>query len=428
MRWVPNFHLSLRVSLPLTIAVLLALPLAGWGQQELRSGKKGVTVPAPITSTSVDADTQALDVAIKAGSITLSGADGAILDGANPTIKATVTGSNALKVDGSAVTQPVSGTVTVQQSTGTNLHMVCDSGCSGSAGFADNSAFTFGTTAVNPIAGVLDDVATNAATENAAAIIRMTAQKALHINIRNNSGTELGVSGAPLRVDPTGTTTQPVSAASLPLPTGASTLAEQQTQTTALQLIDNLPLAQSAATAGQSGVLAMGAVTTAAPTYTTGNTNPISLQTDGSQRVAVTNTPTVTANAGSGTFNIQANASVNLSQYSGSAVGAANAIHVQPGTGANFATTEQSAAAILAGQQSVTASAVALATNTTKEVCVKALLANTINIYVGPSGVTTSTGLELGPGDSYCTRVTNTNALFVIASTTGAGVSWAARN
>jgi hypothetical protein len=36
--------------------------------------------------------------------------DGAILDGLVPSRKATVTGSNALKVDGSAVTQPVSGT------------------------------------------------------------------------------------------------------------------------------------------------------------------------------------------------------------------------------------------------------------------------------------------------------------------------------
>lgn len=104
---------------------------------------------------------------------------------------------------------------------------------------------------------------------------------------------------------------------------------------------------------------------------------------------------------------------------------------VQPGNTANttpWLVQEQVSSALLAGQQSVTASAVALATNTTKEVCVKALLANTINVYVGPSGVTTSTGLELGPGDSYCTRVTNTNALFVIASTTGAGISWAARN
>lgn len=102
-----------------------------------------------------------------------------------------------------------------------------------------------------------------------------------------------------------------------------ATLAEQQTQTTALQLIDNLPLAQGAATSGQNGVLVQGAVTTAAPTYTTGTTNPISLQTDGSQRVAVTNTPSV---AQSGTWNINsvttlpalpANQSVNVAQING---------------------------------------------------------------------------------------------------------------
>ncbi|MDR4470419.1 MAG: hypothetical protein MRJ68_19335 [Nitrospira sp.] len=117
-------------------------------------------------------------------------------------------------------TQPVSGTVTanagtgnftVVQPTGTNLHVVCDSGCSSSAGFGDNSAFTFGTTAINPIGGVLDDTATNAATENSAAVARITAQKALHMNLRNNSGTEIGTAGAPIRTDPTGSTTQPVS-------------------------------------------------------------------------------------------------------------------------------------------------------------------------------------------------------------------------
>lgn len=103
------------------------------------------------------------------------------------------------------------GTVTVTQGTGTNLHVVCDSGCSSSAGFADNAAFTFGTTPINPIGGVLDDTGTNAATENSAAVARITAQKALHMNLRNVSGTEIGTSGAPLRVDPTGSTTQPVS-------------------------------------------------------------------------------------------------------------------------------------------------------------------------------------------------------------------------
>jgi hypothetical protein len=142
--------------------------------------------------------------------------------------------------------------IPVTQGTGTNLHIVCDSGCSSSAGFADNAAFTFGTTAINPIGGVFDDTSTNNATENSAAVARITSKKALHINLRDNSGTELGVAAAPVQVSLANTAanatavkvdgsavTQPVSAASLPLPSGASTSANQSTIITALQLIDD---------------------------------------------------------------------------------------------------------------------------------------------------------------------------------------------
>lgn len=83
---------------------------------------------------------------------------------------------------------------------------------------------------------------------------------------------------------------------------------------------------------------------------------------------------------------------------------------------------------VLSGQQAVTGSAVALATNTTKSACVKALVSNTINVFVGPSGITTATGFLLAPGESFCAPVTNTNLFFVIASTTGASVSWIATN
>ena len=83
---------------------------------------------------------------------------------------------------------------------------------------------------------------------------------------------------------------------------------------------------------------------------------------------------------------------------------------------------------VLSGQQAVTGSAAALATNTAKTACVKALIGNTINVYVGPSGITTSTGMELAPGEIVCLPVTNTNLLYVIASTTGASVSWIATN
>jgi hypothetical protein len=81
-------------------------------------------------------------------------------------------------------------------------------------------------------------------------------------------------------------------------------------------------------------------------------------------------------------------------------------------------------AAVLSGQQAVTAAAVALATNASKNVCLKALIGNTINVYAGPTGVTISTGMELAPGDAVCLPVNNSNLLYVIASTTGASVSW----
>lgn len=43
--------------------------------------------------------------------------------------------------------------VQVSQATGTNLHMVCDSGCSSSTAPADNSAFSAGVTSSSPISG-----------------------------------------------------------------------------------------------------------------------------------------------------------------------------------------------------------------------------------------------------------------------------------
>jgi len=86
------------------------------------------------------------------------------------------------------------------------------------------------------------------------------------------------------------------------------------------------------------------------------------------------------------------------------------------------------ALAVLSGQQAVTASAAALATNATKNACVEALVGNTINVYLGPSGVSISTGIELPPGATVCWPVMNTNLIYVIASTTGASVSWFASN
>src|SRR6516165_4083079 len=119
---------------------------------------------------------------------------------------------------------------------------------------------------------------------------------------------DIGVSGQPLRIDPTGTTTQPVSgtvtvtqgtaanlnatgsgtvtanqggtwnitniSGTVSLPTGAATSANQPSNAGA-----------ASTTSGQTGNLSMGAVTSAAPTYTTATTNYLSLTLAGALRV-----------------------------------------------------------------------------------------------------------------------------------------------
>ncbi len=152
-----------------------------------------------------------------------------------------------------------------------------------------------------------------------------------------------------VRIDPTGTTTQPISATSLPLPTDAATqttLATLLTESTFTTRINTLGQKTSAnstpvvlasdqsaipitgtITANNSSISTTGSappasatyigasVTTTAPSYTTGQMSALSLTTSGLLRVdgsAVTQpvSGTVTANAGTGNFTVvQATAS-----------------------------------------------------------------------------------------------------------------------
>ena len=75
---------------------------------------------------------------------------------------------------------------------------------------SDKSAFTEGSGSITPIGGVYNETAAGDPSEDQAAAARITAKRGLHVNLRNVSGTELGVLAAPVRVDPTGTTAQPV--------------------------------------------------------------------------------------------------------------------------------------------------------------------------------------------------------------------------
>lgn len=111
-----------------------------------------------------------------------------ITDGTDIVGISTVSGAKALKVD---IVQSVSPGVQ------TNL-----------------STFTEATGKIAVIGAVYNETISNAPSEDQAAALRLTAKSGLHINIRKNDGSELGISTAPLRTDPTGTTTQPVSDAS----------------------------------------------------------------------------------------------------------------------------------------------------------------------------------------------------------------------
>ena len=76
------------------------------------------------------------------------------------------------------------------------------------------------------------------------------------------------------------------------------------------------------------------------------------------------------------------------------------------------------------GQQAVTGTAANLGTAAARSVCVHALITNAINVYAGATGVTTSTGMEMPPGSAYCWTVNNTSLIYVVASTTGASISF----
>jgi hypothetical protein len=93
------------------------------------------------------------------------------------------------------------------------------------------------------------------------------------------SGAAMGVLANPIRTDPTGTTTQPVSAASLPLPSGAATSAKQAQPGTAGTASADVLTVQGIAsmTALKVDLSGTGANTTAVKTDGSAVTQPVSI-------------------------------------------------------------------------------------------------------------------------------------------------------
>jgi hypothetical protein len=176
-----------------------------------------------------------------------------IQDGVGATL-ATVTAGNALKVDGSAVTQPVSGTVTttppsnassnVAQFGGTNI--VTGTGVSGSGipRVTVSNDSTVGLVAGTAVIGhvIVDSGAvTNTPPANQSMNLAQVGGTGVTLGAKTSAASipvVLATDEAALPV--TGTFfqgTQPVSAASLPLPTGAATSANQATEIASLALL-----------------------------------------------------------------------------------------------------------------------------------------------------------------------------------------------
>jgi hypothetical protein len=193
--------------------------------------------------------------------------------------------------------------------------------------------------------------------------------------VKNATASDLKVDGSSV--------TQPVSAASLPLPTGA---------------------AQEHTTAGSPSSVRLSDGSGFYKATTPSDTQPVSAASLPLPTGASTDRTTA-----AGPF------SVRLSNGSS---------FITPTTPSDTQPVAFATGTPFSGQQAVTASAAALPSNAARAVCVKAASSNAISVYIGPSGVSTSTGLELEPGDKVCAPVANSNVLYVVASTTGASVSF----
>jgi len=291
--------------------------------------------------------------------------------------------AGALRVDASATTQPISGTVTANAGSGTftiqsnasvNLNQVAGSAVAtaatgiikvgltdgsgnaitstsnaidvniksgGGSGFSvtDEAAWTAGTSAFAPTGGVFNDSAA-ALTAGQQGTLRATNNRALHVNLRDASANQLLGSKTSANSIPVVIASDQAAVAVNASQSGSWTVsanAGTNLNTSALALdtsVNGLLASQGSTTSGQKGPLIQGAVTTNAPSYTTAQTSPLSLDTSGLLRVSLKDTPANTNNlnvalaASSATVTVSgtvtanqggSNWSVNVAQVAGGA-------------------------------------------------------------------------------------------------------------
>jgi len=193
-----------------------------------------------------------------------------LADGHNVTID-NASGGSAVNIQdgGNSITVDNGGTFVVQEDGAalTALQLIDDA-----VATLGTSTYSEATTKGNIIGAVRNDtLAALANTDNEIAPLQVNASGALYIQ----EGTALDVSGATVIVDGSGVT-QPISAASLPLPSGAATAANQSTGNTSLSTIAGAV----SGTEMQVDVLTM-------PSTAVTNTGTFAVQEDGAALTAL---------------------------------------------------------------------------------------------------------------------------------------------
>jgi len=176
------------------------------------------------------------------------------------------------------------------------LYVDCATGCSSSS-FQDNSSFTAGTTSIG-ITGGWYAASPTACTSGNACAPSMTSDRKMFVQSFQGTSPWVVSNGGTFAVQAAQSGTWTVTGAGGTFPVTGTVTANAGTNlnTSALQLDTtgaSLNLAQASTTSGQTGPLVQGATTTSAPTYTTAKTNPLSLDTAGNLRV--TNTTAIPA-------------------------------------------------------------------------------------------------------------------------------------
>ena len=175
-------------------------------QSTFTAGVTGITPAGGIYFTSIPQLTNA-----QSGAVALTASRSMhVIDDNSAALLAAVTssipaGTNLIGKTGIDQTTPgvtngvslTNASVTVIQGTGSNLHVACNSGCSGSGGtaIADRTAFSYGTTLFTPMGGVYNSAITSL-TSGQSGAVALTAARSMHTIDDNSAAILAAVTGA----------------------------------------------------------------------------------------------------------------------------------------------------------------------------------------------------------------------------------------